>query len=102
MLIAILASHAPSPGSQTVRHTGATLMKGGAWRRMGGEFKKKKTEKFSCHGERGHYDQFRPKTLRVECGRGRGAKVQLPGEGPVCLDWSNRSFLEFNEKLSAS
>ena len=29
MLIAILALHAPSPGSQTVRHTGTTLMKGG-------------------------------------------------------------------------
>lgn len=39
----------------------------------------------SCHGERAHYDRFRPKTLRVECGRGRGAKVQLPGEAPFVL-----------------
>lgn len=82
--------------SQTVRHTGTSLMKG-LGGRMAGELKT-----FSCHGERGHYDPFRPKTLRVECGRGRGAKGQFTRRGSFCRDWMNRSSLKFDGKLSAS
>lgn len=82
MLIAILASHAPSPGSQKYRDT---LRGRGAWKLGGGCAENLKKIFFSCHGERVDYHRFRPKGC--ECGwwKGKGAKVQLPGEVPLVL-----------------
>lgn len=94
MLIAILASHAPSQGFS--RH----MIPGTKEKNI----LKKEGKLFFVSRRRGFtMTDSDPNGMSVEFVEGgRALKVQLAGEVPLVFDWVHRSSLKFDDKLSAS